>query len=183
MNSLSLLAGPGPVAAVQLPAGAETPALPAWALFLSALVLVGAGLWLYHVCIRMGVGALRLSGRLKHQAAEQRAEVLLREHVSERHYQQLLGDGYLEVPSQLYPGRTYRLPQQPGRVTVCEGGRRVGQLCIIACDPVPHADLILTQKWLIEADERAYLALANWIGGSPPHHELRWREPRVPPLL
>ena len=85
----------------------------------------------------------------------------------------MLEDGYLEVPSRLHPGRTYRIPYRPGRVTVCEGGRPVCQLCVIACNPVPYADLILTQKWLIEVDEGAYLALANWIDGPPSRSAIR----------
>ena len=166
MNSLPLFAGQGPVAFVQLPAGAETPAPPAWALFLSALLLGGVGLWLYHVCTRMG--AVDLTGLRARQAAAQRAESLLREHLSDSQYQQLLANSYLEVPSRLHPGRSYWIPYRPGRVTVYEAGRPDGQLCVIACDPVPQADLILAQKWLIEADERAYLALANPVGGPTP---------------
>jgi hypothetical protein len=180
MTSLPLWAGQGPVAGVQLPAGIETPPPPAWALFLSALVLVGAGLWMYHVCIR-GRAAVRHSRWLECLAAAQRAEGLLRDNVSAHQYQQLLADGYLEVPSQLHPGRAYRISYQPGRVEVYEAGRPVGQLCVIACDPVPQADLILTHKWLIEADERAYLAVANWIGGSPPRRGRHGLEPRAQP--
>ncbi len=155
----------------------------AWARFLAALVLLVVELWLYHVCTRLGLGSARLARRLERQAAAQRAEGLLREHLSASQHQQLLGDGYLEVPSQLHPGRAYRIPAQPGRVAVYEAGRPVGQLCVIACDPVPQTDLILTQKWLIEADERAYLALANWMDGASPCRVLRLPEPRVQPPL
>jgi len=170
MSSLPLFVGP-------LPAGVETPLLPAWAIALSALVLVVVGLWVYHLCTRMG--AAHRYRWLDQQAAARRAEGLLREHLSTSQYQHLRSEGYLEVPSRLHPGRAYRIPSRPGRVTVCEGGRPVGQLCDIACDPVPPADLILTHKWLIEADERVYLALANWISGSPPRYALGGLEPRV----
>ena len=101
-----------------------------------------------------------------HQAAEQRAADLLRDNVSANDYQQLRRDGYLEVPSRVHPGRIYRIPARPGRVAVYEAGDWVGELCLVAWDPTPYADLILAQKWLIEADEPAYLNLANWIGGS-----------------
>ena len=177
MSSLSLFAGPEPVSVGPLPAGAETLLLPGWTIALSALLLVVVGLWVYHLCTQMG--AARRYSWLDHQTAARRAEGLLREHVSDSHYQHLRSNGYLEVPSRLHPGRTYRIPSRPGRVTVWEGGRPVGQLCVIACDPVPSADLILTHKWLIEADERAYLALANWINGPPPRYAMGGFEPRV----
>jgi len=175
------LAGQEQVALGQRTAWREIPPLPTWALFLAALVLLGVGLWLYHVCTRLDLGAARLARRRARQAAEQRAADLLREHLSDSQHQQLLGDGYLEVPSQLHLGRAYRIPAQPGRVAVYEAGRPVGQLCVIACDPVPQADLILAQKWLIEADERAYLALANWIDGASRYRAIRERELWVEP--
>ena len=160
----SRLAGQGQVALAQRTAWSERPPPPAWLLCLAALVLLGVSLWLYQVCTRLDLGAARRVRWRERQTAEQRAERLLQAHLSARQYQQLRGAGYLEVPSRLHPGRAYRLPAQPGRVAVYEGGRPVGQLCVIACDPLPQADLILAQKWLIEADEQAYLTLANWIG-------------------
>lgn len=96
--------------------------------------------------------------------AESRAEAFLQENVSHREYQQLLQRGFLEVPSSLYPGRTYRIPRRPGRIKVYESGRKVGELCIYARDPVPYPDLILTHKWMIEANERRFLSIANRIG-------------------
>lgn len=161
------LADQGPVALAQHTAQAETPVLLAWALFLTVLVLLAVSLWLYYGCTRLGSRAAHYAHWRERQCAEERAAGLLREHVSERQYQQFRRDGYLEVPSQVQPGRVYRLPARPGRVVVYEGGRPVGQLCVIATEPVPQADLILAQKWLIEADEPAYLALANWVSGSP----------------
>jgi hypothetical protein len=141
----------------------ENPPLLAGTLFLAALALLGLSLWLYQVCTRLDLRAICLARQSARQAADERAKNLLRAQVSVCQQQQLLTDGYLEVPSQLYPGRVYRIPAQPGRVAVYEAGRQIAQLCVVACDPVPHADLILAQKWLIEADEQAYLALANWI--------------------
>jgi hypothetical protein len=93
----------------------------------------------------------------------QRAETLLREYLSAGQYRQLLEQGYLEVRSQLHPGRRYLIPRAPGQVKVYEGSRVVGALCVVARDPVPQADLLLTLKWLIEADEQAYLSTANWV--------------------
>ena len=169
MNSLSLFADRWQIAVDHLIAEAETPLLVV-ALFLSVLLLVG--LWLFQGYIR-GLAVAPRSRWRAQQAAEQRAEVLLQANVSELHYQHLLTHGYLEVASRLHPGRTYRLPRRPGRVTVYEAGRWVGQLCVIAGDRVPYADLILAQKWLIEADERAYLAIANWVNGPQPQRAIR----------
>lgn len=163
----SLFARSGQVAFTQLSAWAEIPPLPAWAIFLSVVVLLVTGLWLYYLCMQMGVGATLLHRQRMRQAAEQRAERLLRENVSDNQYQQMLTNGYLDIPSRLYPGRTYRIPHRPGRVWVYEADRQVCQLCVISCTPVPHADLILAQKWMIEADERVYLAIANRIENPP----------------
>jgi hypothetical protein len=176
MNRLLLFAGQDPAAIGQLPAEPGI-APPAWIILLGALIMLIAALWWRHRQMRR-YGAVRRSLWHRCQTAELRAEVLLRENVIGRQYQQLLDNGYLEVPSRLYPGRTYRLPARPGRVEVYEAGKWAGQLCIIACDPAPHADLILAQKWMIEADEQAYLAMANWISG--PHRQVTiWgREPR-----
>ncbi|MCE7979803.1 MAG: hypothetical protein DYG89_01310 [Caldilinea sp. CFX5] len=150
----------------------ETPTLSAGAFFLIVLLLLAAGLWLCYRYRRLGISATRRSRWDVHQMAEERAASLLREHLSERQYRQFRRDGYLEIPSQVQPGWSYRLPARPGRVTVYEDGAPIGQLCVIASEPVPHADLILAQKWLIEADEPAYLALANWVSGSP-HNRTR----------
>jgi hypothetical protein len=155
------LAGPQPDALPLLPTWEEIPLLPAMALFLSGLALVVAGIGLYRLWSWLSFGTAR-------QEAAQRAEALLREHVSDRQYQQLLMNGYLTVPSRLHPGRSYWIPYRPGRVEVYEAGHQTGQLCVIACSTVPYPDLILAQKWLIEADERAYLALANPVGVPAP---------------
>jgi hypothetical protein len=96
--------------------------------------------------------------------ADWRAQALLRENLHPNQYQQLLQYGYLEIPSQLHPGRRYRIPRSRGLVQVYEAGQKRGELCLVARDPVPYTDLILAQKLLIEADEAVYLATVNWIG-------------------
>lgn len=103
--------------------------------------------------------------------AKERAEMLLRESITAQQYQHLLNLGYLEIPSRLYPNRYYRIPRERRRVQVYErsatnGGQpheKLGELCVIACEPMPDADLVLTHKWLIEADEQKYLNTANWV--------------------
>jgi hypothetical protein len=122
--------------------------------------------------------------------ANSRAEKLLRDSLPCAQYQQLERFGYLDLPSQLDPSRTYRIPRLRGRVQVYESyllgatllRRKSAELCVIACEPVPDADLILAHKWMIEADEVHYLATANWIKTphswvSSPYEELVAQQP------
>ena len=105
------------------------------------------------------------------QTPKARAEALLRESVTTEQYQHLLHYGYLEMASRLYPNRRYHIPHDRRRVQVFEfcatnpgqQPQKLGELCVIACEPMPDADLVLTHKWLIEADEQKYLSIANWV--------------------
>lgn len=105
------------------------------------------------------------------QTPKERAEILLRESVTLHQYQHLLTFGYIEIPSFLYPNRYYRIPRERRRVQVYEvhetsmgqQHQKLGELCVIACEPMPDDDLVLTHKWLIEADEQKYLNTANWV--------------------
>ncbi len=115
-------------------------------------------LWLWWDAIQSAVIKDRINAE-----AKARAEALLRTSVCPEQYEQLRRIGYLEIPSSLYPARRYRLPRRRRRVQVIEAGRKIGELCVVAVDPVPDADLVLTHKWMIEGDEEGYLALANWM--------------------
>ena len=105
-------------------------------------------------------------------AARKRAEALLRASISTEQYQQLLNRGYLEIPSRLYPGYLYRVPRGQQRVQIYETNqtvtspysRKLAELCIVPCDPVPDADMVLAHKLMIEADEQTYLSIDNRIG-------------------
>jgi hypothetical protein len=108
------------------------------------------------------IDARRRVAQLRRREAQRRTWALLREHLTAAQYHQLLDCGYLEVPSRSYPHRCYRIPCRRARVQVYEAGRKVGELCVVACDPVPDGDLVLTHKWMIEANEPGYLAIANW---------------------
>lgn len=107
------------------------------------------------------------------EEARARAESLLRASITTQEYTSLLRKGYLEVSSRLYPNRVYQIPRERRRVRVYDivedmptkRHKKLGELCLITCEPVPDADLFLTHKWLLEADEATYLATANWIGG------------------
>jgi hypothetical protein len=116
--------------------------------------------------------------------AEWRAEQLLSQHVTPQQYQQLQQDGYIEIPSRLHPNRLYRIFRRRQRVQVYtlnptddgEPWRKHSELCVIACEPVPDADLFLAHKWMIESDEGSYLALANHVHAPVHHHRIN---PRV----
>jgi hypothetical protein len=120
--------------------------------------------------------------RNEHSLANRRAEQLLRERLTPSEYRQLVKFGYLDIPSKLDPYRQYRIPRSRSRVQVlhtCLVGtttlsRKVAELCVIATDPIPDADMVLTHKLMIEADESHYLTIANW---SRPPHECWYREP------
>jgi hypothetical protein len=108
----------------------------------------------------------------EHNVAKKRAETLLQNSITTEQYQQLLNQGYLEIPSRLYPGYLYRIPRNQQRVQIYETSqaspipysRKLAELCVIPCDPVPDADMVLAHKLMIEADEQSYLSIANRIG-------------------
>jgi len=94
--------------------------------------------------------------------AERAAEALLRRLLTDPEYDTLGRNGYLDVPSREYPGRTYRVPRGPGQVLVVERGRVLERLCVQpASMGLPEADIVLMHKQLPEADERRYLMTAN----------------------
>jgi hypothetical protein len=99
--------------------------------------------------------------RSEHLSADDRAEALLREIVSEEHYRQLLKLGYLEVASPSIAHRRYRIPAGGGLVKVYEHGRKVVELCLQPAEPLPESDVMLLHKLMIEANEQEYLRVAN----------------------
>lgn len=117
--------------------------------------------------------------------ANERAERLLRECLSPEQYQQLQQHDYFEIPSKLDPQQFYRIPRTRRRVQVFQTYgvgetvlcRKIAELCVIACEPVPDADLVLTHKWMIEGNEPAYLAIANRIGHSSDSWYMRTSSP------
>lgn len=146
-------------------------------LWLTASVMVGAILCLYGLKIYLDSREIDADdpfqrAHLLDENAHARAESLLRASVTPQEYAFLLENDYLEVPSRLYANRIYQIPRKRRRVRVYAMDRhdttkryKLGELCLIACEPVPDADVVLTHKWLLEADEQTYLATANWISG------------------
>jgi len=95
------------------------------------------------------------------EQAQERAEALLRELLSEGEYRQLGQLGYLEVRSRAQPGRRYRLPRHWGLVQVLEDAAPITLLCVRSTEPVPAADGVVMHKLMIEGNEEEYLRIAN----------------------
>jgi DNA-binding response OmpR family regulator len=95
------------------------------------------------------------------ESAEGAARELLRTLLTDEEYRQLTACGYMEVRSQSRAERTYRISAAGGMVRVLENGREVLRLCLQPATPLPHGDVILMHKLLLEADEVKYLRTAN----------------------
>jgi hypothetical protein len=93
--------------------------------------------------------------------ADRRADLLVRELLTPDELEQLDGCGYLEVPSRLVPGRSYRVPAWPGRITVIEHGRALNWLCLQPVENVPARELVLLHKLMLEGSEEEYCQRAN----------------------
>jgi hypothetical protein len=93
--------------------------------------------------------------------AQERAEALLKDMLTDSEYTQLGQSGYLEVRSPSLPMRTYRVPRKPGRVAVQEDGVEVESLCVAPVEWLPPSDVVLAHKLMIEGNEQEYLRRAN----------------------
>ncbi len=93
--------------------------------------------------------------------ADRRAKELLCSVLNSEQYDQLMQNGYLDIPSPRNPGCIYRLPRGPGLVRVIENGRQTAGLCLQPLEKVPDADMVVMHKLMIEADEETYLQTAN----------------------
>lgn len=95
--------------------------------------------------------------------ANQNAERLLLAHLTPQQREQYQQHRYFEVFTAR--GRTvrrYRIHHGwAGNIQVFEGDRHIENLCIHPTTPVPHADNLLSQKFMLEADEDHFLKTAN----------------------
>lgn len=108
-------------------------------------------------------------------AAWQRADVLLRDSLTPEQYASYDKRGYLEVPSGLHSGRTYRIDGwRP--VTVFENGQFIGAVCIRPREQLPAPDVVLARKLMIEGAEQEFLRAGNWLSPA-------WRPASAAPSL
>jgi hypothetical protein len=102
----------------------------------------------------------------KRQRADRRAEQLLREILTPAELSQLNTRGHLDVPSRTWPGRVYRIPEDPGMVAVMESGVPVVRLCLLPARDVPEREHIIIHKLLLEGAEAEYWERANHFTGG-----------------
>jgi hypothetical protein len=96
------------------------------------------------------------------RAASERAEALLRRHLSPSDLAHLDRFGSLQVPSRLHEGRLYAIPTY-GPVTVLQDGVVIMRLCVQPRDELPGRESVLVHKLHIEASEEEYLRRANLV--------------------
>jgi hypothetical protein len=106
------------------------------------------------------------------QRADRRAGELVRKFLMPAELEQLRCRAYLDVPSRATAGRIYRIPAQPGIVTVIEYGKPIMRLCLLPTRALPAAEHVLVHKLLLEGAEADYWQRANCFawglgGGSP----------------
>lgn len=102
-----------------------------------------------------------LARRTDWREAQERAETLLRDLLSEEQYRLLGRRGYLEILSPSRPQRVYRVPRHQGQVKVYENGVAIMALCVQPVEPVPDGDVVVMHKLMIEGNEEEYLRIAN----------------------
>jgi hypothetical protein len=96
------------------------------------------------------------------EAAIAKAEELLKAHVGQKRYQELCHSGHIELDSQKYAGRKYRVGNNAhSRIEVLENGKVIDELCIISQVEIPRGDLILSKVVMMECAEEEALAIAN----------------------
>jgi hypothetical protein len=95
------------------------------------------------------------------RAAEARAQVMLREMLTNAEFEQLTRDGFLDVTSPTIAHRSYRIPWSAGRVCMLDNGQEVAELCLQSTEPLPDSDLVILHKLMIEGNEHEYLTRAN----------------------
>jgi hypothetical protein len=92
-------------------------------------------------------------------AAAVKARVILEEHLSAEQRKQLADNNWFEVVT---ARGTYRIRKGwAGNVDRYVDGKATDRFCIHPVEEVPHEDNMLAQKFLLEANEDAFLRIAN----------------------
>lgn len=104
--------------------------------------------------------------RQEQKAAVKRAEELLKEYIGEKAFGKLHEVGYIELDSQKYKGRKYRVPaNHMAYIEVLdEKGKVIDTLCVHPAIECPPADHIITRVAMLQNDEETLLAAANHWG-------------------
>jgi hypothetical protein len=115
-----------------------------------------------------------------------RAERLLFDVLGERQFQRLRKVGYLDLPSQQFPGRLYRL-DLVGNLSYRDAGETGFNttLCVQPIETVPRDDMVAARYLLVTADEDRLLRTANPITfgfvslARALYHDFRQRHPAI----
>lgn len=125
--------------------------------------------------VRRTLGPLLAWDAAEHEAAYERAETLLRDSLAPEQYEFYQRRGYIELPSRLYPQRTYRVDGwRP--IAVFEEDRFVGAICLRPREHLPGPDVVLARKLLIEGAEEDFLRAGNWLSPA-------WRPASAAPMI
>jgi hypothetical protein len=106
-------------------------------------------MWVYTLCER--------------REASARAATLVRQLLTADELKQLRVEGYLDVRSLSTPDRVYRVPGEPGLITVMDNGGGTMWLCAQPTRGLPPSEEVLVHKLLLEGAEEEYLRRANWF--------------------
>ena|SRR5579871_3456694 len=126
------------------------------------MLLLGAGALIVGLIIVLGTCIYSI---VRQRRANRRAVQLLDKLLDPTELAKLRAVGYLEVQSRSTPGRRYRIPQQPGFVTVFDEGIPVLCLCSQPTTTLPAAEYVLLHKILLEGAEDDYWTHANRLRG------------------
>jgi hypothetical protein len=120
------------------------------------------------VCVIASAMMTFMTNATRNRQATQRAEALLRTHLSEHDFSLLQRSGILQVASPNHAGRVYEIRANGGRVSVRSNGAPEFDLCVRTRDPLPGREDVLAHKLMIEAAEDEYLRRANvvWRSGQ-----------------
>ena len=128
------------------------------------MLLLGAGALVIAMAIVVGTCMYYAARR---RSANRRAAELVRQLLTPDEFEWLRTRGYLDVPSRSTPGRIYRIPAQPGFVTVLDARVPVMWLCSQPTHSIPPAEYVLLHKLLLEGAEAEYWTRANRFSGLP----------------
>jgi hypothetical protein len=115
------------------------------------------------LCLAVSVIAAFLENAGRDRGALERAEAVVRTHLSEDELSQLHRSGMLQVASPKHAGRVYDIRANGGRVTVRSNGSPEFELCVRTRELLPGREHVVAHKLMIEAAEEEYLRRANVV--------------------
>lgn len=100
--------------------------------------------------------------RKEQEVAKQKADELLKSHIGVEAFGKLHEIGHIELDSQKYQGRKYRIPNNArSLIEIVEAGKVVDRLCVHPIERYQDGDEILTRLTLLQYAEEYLLKVAN----------------------